>query len=355
MSHSPDPEERLAWALLHAAQVPARARAVVIEGGGPAHFLGAALRMRQSRFAFIETEVRARLRRFVDEGGHILGGPAPAELGRLDRASSPPLCAYARGAPALLQRTPAVAVIGTRKPSADGQRRAQEIARGLAAAGVVVVSGGALGIDTCAHEAALAAGGTTVAVLGAPVGHPAEPPRQVRALFDPGTAGRVCAVAVHAAGVAMAKGLFVSRNRYIAALSDAVIVVEGRRQSGTLHTARAAKKMGIDVYAVPGPPEDEGCRAPNQLLAHGAARALLDVADVVRAVGGTPPGRAPPARAGAAPGGLLAYLAERGGEASVDEVAAGLGWPVHKVQQEALHQELFGAVEREGVALRLRS
>jgi len=168
---------------------------------------------------------------------------------------------YLRGAP--LTDGPAVAIVGARAASGTGMERAHRIARHLAGRGVAVVSGGALGIDGAAHRGALAAGGRTTVVLGG--GVDVAYPRRHAPLFREVLARGGSLVSLWPDGTEPRRGTFPQRNPLIAALADAVIVVEADVASGSLSTARAARELGRIVAAWPG---SRGCE---RLLAGGAA------------------------------------------------------------------------------------
>jgi len=168
---------------------------------------------------------------------------------------------YLRGAP--LGDEPAVAIVGARAATAAGMERAHRIARHLAGRGVHVVSGGALGIDGAAHRGALAAGGRTTVVLGS--GVDVSYPRRHAPLFREVLARGGSLVGLWPDGMQPRRGTFRQRNPLIAALADAVIVVEADVASGSLSTARAARELGRVVAAWPG---SRGCE---RLLAAGAA------------------------------------------------------------------------------------
>jgi DNA processing protein len=198
---------------------------------------------------------------------------------RDDRACPPIVCwsgALAHG--------PAVAVVGTRRASPDGLELARSLGRGLAAAGVTVVSGMALGIDSAAHEGALQAGGPTIAVLacGADVAYP----RSKRALH--------ARIREHGAvlseappGFVPRRWCFPARNRIIAGLASATIVVQAAVRSGSLITAELAMDLGRDVGAVPGSPLDWRSQGANALLRDGATvvRDAVDALDLALGVG----------------------------------------------------------------------
>jgi DNA processing protein len=168
---------------------------------------------------------------------------------------------YLRGA--ALSEGSAVAIVGARAASATGMERAHRIARHLAGRGVCVVSGGALGIDGAAHRGALAAGGRTTVVLGGgvDVAYPRRHAPLFRAVLERGGS----LVGLWPDGMQPRRGTFPQRNPLIAALADAVIVVEADVASGSLSTARAARELGRVVAAWPG---SRGCE---RLLRAGAA------------------------------------------------------------------------------------
>jgi DNA processing protein len=195
---------------------------------------------------------------------------------RLKEVSDPPPALYVRGA---VPDVPAVAVVGSRGASPSGIRAARALGRALGEVGVCVVSGLAVGVDAAAHEGALQTGGPTVGVLGC--GIDVVYPRVNRALFERvGDAGAL--VSEYYLGEPPLAWRFPARNRIIAGLGDAVVVVEAPQKSGALITARHATECGRDVWAVPGPLAVPECRGSNRLLADGAG-VLWDVVEFVEA------------------------------------------------------------------------
>jgi DNA processing protein len=177
---------------------------------------------------------------------------------------------------------PAVAVVGTRAPSGLGRRVAFETAKNLGKSGICVVSGLALGIDTAAHEGALAAGAPTVAVLGGGHGHFF--PRANRELGERIVAGGGAVISPYAPDWPARPGQFLQRNAIVAGLADGVVVVEAAERSGALNTASHAGNLGIPVMAFPGDvdrPKVAGCLA---LLRDGATL-VRDASDVMEAIG----------------------------------------------------------------------
>jgi len=161
----------------------------------------------------------------------------------------------------------AVAVVGARRPSPYGKEVARSVARGLAAAGVTVLSGMAMGIDAAAHRGAMDAGAPTVAVLAGAAELPY--PAGARALHA-GIRGLGAVVSELPPGTRTRRWMFPARNRLIAALGVMTVVVEARPGSGALLTARCAAELGRRLGAVPGRITSPLARGPHQLLREGA-------------------------------------------------------------------------------------
>ena len=194
-----------------------------------------------------------------------LGHPSYPE--RLLRLQKPPPVVWVQGELQLLDRK-ALAVVGSRRCTPYGRGIASALGRGCAERQALLVSGGAHGIDTAAHRGALDAGGPTVAVLAQGLER------------DPGgDAGALLARIRREGGVLLTERLpqepatrwaFPRRNRLIAALAQATVVVEAGLRSGALYTAQAALELGIDVYAVPGRIDTPASQGSNALLLEGA-------------------------------------------------------------------------------------
>jgi DNA processing protein len=181
------------------------------------------------------------------------------------------------------------AIVGGRRASALRRATARSLATGLASAGVCVVSGGAIGIDAAAHSGALDGGGHTVVVLGC--GPDVPYPRRNVELFRRVREGGGTMLTEHPPGARPLAAHFLPRNRLIAALSGAVVVVEAALGSGSLSTARAAGSRGTgQVLAVPGAPWDRGAAGCNDLIRDGATlvRGLDDVLEALAVTGGGP-------------------------------------------------------------------
>lgn len=178
-------------------------------------------------------------------------------------------------------RRPAVAIVGTRKPTAYGQEVTYRLAYDLAKRGVVIVSGMALGVDGIAHRAALEAGGTTIAVQAN--GLSRLYPASHRQLGEDIIRGGGAIVSEYEPDTPARIYTFLERNRIVSALSDAVIITEAAAKSGTLNTASHALEQGKEVFVVPGnitSPLSAGC---NRLLKQGAAPATCaeDILEVI--------------------------------------------------------------------------
>jgi DNA processing protein len=210
---------------------------------------------------------------------------------RLRAIFDPPPALHLRGAgdPALLDER-SVAVVGARSCSPYGAQIARMLGRELAAAGLVVVSGLARGVDGEAHRGALEARGLTVAVLGCGIDrdYPASNAQLSRRIEESGLV-----VSEYEAGVEPAPWRFPARNRIIAGLSEAVVVVEARERSGALITADFALEEGRDVLAVPGEITSALSAGTNALLKLGAAP-LTATADILDLLGIEPPEGDPP-------------------------------------------------------------
>lgn len=253
-----------------------------------------------------------------------------------------PLVLFVRGDPAALSTEPMLSVVGARRSSREGRSLARRWCRFLGERGVAITSGMAYGIDTAAHLGALDAGGVTVAVLGCGLMHPLEPrARDLAARI----AERGALVSEYAPGQAPRPELFPRRNRIIAGLSVATLVVEAGLASGSLITARAAADAGRDVLAVPGSVLaglHAGC---HQLIRDGAV--LVESAEQVLDELGIR-GRAAPKStyrpADAAEARVLAALRE--GPVHLDRLAEDCGLTVPQLSPILLALELRGVVER---------
>jgi len=258
-------------------------------------------------------------------GARALSGSLPDFPPGLRDLADPPSEIFVRGGdlPAVAQ---AVAIVGSRAASPYGMDQARRLAGDLARIGIVIVSGLARGIDAAAHRGALEAGGRTVAVI--PSGLDAITPRHHLELAE-AIAERGALLSEWSSGPPRGTGVFVQRNRLIAALSAATVVVEAAARSGALSTAAHAMRLGRPVLAVPGDVDRETARGCHALLRRGA-RVCEQAADVLAAIDQAHP-RAPSIEAGpnaATPESrILLALDEIPRTVDVLAAASGLGVP----------------------------
>ncbi len=205
---------------------------------------------------------------------------------RLRRLHDAPQQLFYKGAdPSHLLQAPAVALVGSRKMTPYGRAVTELLAAELARAGVVIISGLALGVDSAAHRACLEAGGITIAVL------PSSPdviyPASHRELADQIVLQGGALLSEYGERTSPKQYTFIARNRIIAALADAVIVTEAAEKSGALHTADFALDLGIPVMAVPGNITSTMSGGTNRLIQTGALP-VTSALDILDALGITP-------------------------------------------------------------------
>jgi DNA processing protein len=305
-----------------------------------AHLVG---EPRSARFASFKAgfDGRAELERLARLGFRFLARSDPGFPQPLRAIHDPPPGLFVRGdeETALLVR-PAVAIVGSRACSAYGRQIARSLGRELAAAGLVVVSGLARGVDSEAHRGALEASGSTVAVLGCGIDrdYPAanrELARQVAAT------GLI--VSEYAPGVEPAPWRFPARNRIVAGLCAATVVVEARERSGALITADFALEEGREVFAVPGEITSALSAGSNALLRLGATP-LTCAEDVLESFGLAAPERRDP-ELGSTATRVLERVRE--GAAAADEIARATGLGAGQLAATLTELELAGAVTQE--------
>lgn len=277
----------------------------------------------------------------------------PRELAEIE---APPDELWTRGRLELLARTPRVAIVGSRSPTAYGEAQARRFAAALAVAGVTIVSGLARGVDQAAHEAALDAGGATIAVLGSGVDRPWPAGELTERIaregvllseFGPGTPPR--------------RQHFPQRNRVISGLSHAVVVIEAAHASGSLITAHWAADQNRLVFALPGRVDHPMARGCHRLIREGATL-VENPGEVLEELGltaGTEPDPLHSTRSRDAPvgaqvdgGGALGELharlleALRGETLTADELGERTGQGLADVLTALVELELAGGVVR---------
>ena len=306
--------------------------------------------------------LKAALAWVNEDGNQLLTLADAAYPQSLLEIADPPPVLYVKGDPALLAR-PALAMVGARTPTAQGEANAKAFADSLAAAGLVIVSGLAQGIDAAAHRGALAAeGGGTIAVIGTGIDrvYPAS-----NAALAHEIAVRGVIISEFPLGTPPARWNFPRRNRLIAGLSLGVLVVEATLESGSLITARLAAEAGREVFAIPGSIHSPQARGCHRLIREGAKliETAEDVLEELRGrIGGELPRRHTAARvsprqslpATAVP--VPAHLAPEairvlealGGEAcDIDTLALATGLAIEVLQAHLLTLELEGLVVRQ--------
>jgi len=256
--------------------------------------------------------------------------------------ADPPLLLYTQGDVRLLGN-PCVAIVGSRNPTPQGAENAHAFAEHLGRAGLTIVSGLALGIDGAAHGGALAAGASTIAVVG--TGLDRIYPRKHRDLAHR-IAERGLIVSEFELGTPPLAANFPQRNRIIAGLCLGTLVVEAALESGSLITARHAVEAGRDVFAIPGSihsPQSRGCHA---LIKQGA-KLVDDVRDVLDELRWTMLAAASPSAVPAATEVADPLLTAMGYEpVELDQLQARTGWPTARLSASLLELELAGRVAR---------
>ena len=196
----------------------------------------------------------------------------------------PPYLLYYAGRLSCLQ-LPAIALVGTRTPSHYGMEMAASIARDLSKAGVCVISGLARGIDAAVHQAVLEAEGHTIGVLGSGINVPYPPEHRNMLRKIAGGIGLV--ISEYPLNAAPVDYHFPHRNRIISGLSMGTVFVEGKIQSGGMHTVHSALMQGREVFAVPGKVGTIGSEGPHAILREGA-RIVTCAQDLLDDLGITP-------------------------------------------------------------------
>ena len=261
----------------------------------------------------------------------------PAELEDLQENAPPHL--WTRGSLDVFAIRPRVAIVGTRRATSYGQRVTRELAAALVRAGACIVSGLARGIDGTAHRAALDHGGATIAVLGTGL-YEVFPPAHRELQHTIGARGLLVTELEHDEhGM---KFTFPKRNRLIAALCEATIVVEAPEQSGALNTADHAAMLGRTVAAVPGPIDQPQSVGTNKLILDGAM-ILTSIEDALALVGLTRPPRTP--RGSPSGDDALVWSALGDGPLDIDTLCSRSGLPAAGCMAAVTRLELAGSIE----------
>lgn len=289
-THSPDNNELKYWlALLHAPGLGSVGIGKLLEVAGTPQALFSKEFIGHKQ---LPNEIRAYLRspdwRSVDrdlewasqEGRHILTQNDSRYPQLLIETSNPPVLLFIHGDPEILGR-PQLAIVGSRNPTASGRQTAGGFARFLAASGIVITSGMAIGIDAAAHQGALEAGGKTIAVTGTGLDrvYPARHRDLAHHITEQGAL-----VSEFPPETKPLPGNFPRRNRIISGLSLGTLVVEAAVQSGSLITARQAAEQGREVFAIPGSIHNPLARGCHSLIRQGA-KLVETAADIIEELG----------------------------------------------------------------------
>ena len=223
----------------------------------------------------------------TNKGIRIVTFQEKAYPNRLKNTYDPPMVLYCKGKIPDWEACPVIGIVGTRKATPYGMKTAYRFGTTVTACGALVVSGAAAGIDAMAMEGALAAGGSTVGVLGC--GVDVVYPAKNRKLFEE-TAVRGCLISEYPPKTQADAWHFPQRNRIISGISNGLLVVEAPQKSGALISARHAHEQGREVFAVPGNVDEPACAGSNALLQDYAIAALSGW-DVVKEYQGLYPGR----------------------------------------------------------------
>ncbi|ENY72469.1 DNA protecting protein DprA [Aeromonas diversa CDC 2478-85] len=333
---------------------PVTAWKLLEEVGGNVATLRASPAETLSRWGLTRTQIQALHHPSTDPSAllawceaphhHLLTPDHPCYPLRLRAIPAAPLLLWCIGEPERLMQ-PQLAMVGSRHPTHVGLEMARRLSGELVAAGMTITSGLALGIDGASHQAALAAGGSTVAVLGS--GLERVYPRRHQALFEQILAEGGALVSEFEPTQGPLAEHFPRRNRIISGLSLGTLVVEAAEQSGSLITARFALEQGREVFAVPGTPMNPQAAGCNRLIQQGA-KLVTSAADIVEELGwmseGTPLSTVlrvePKSRLPEA--GLLDNVDYE--VTSVDVVAARARLPVEAVLGQLIELELEGKV-----------
>jgi DNA processing protein len=309
----------------------------LMDGGAPRALLDTATKLARAEAQItVERVTTAGWRWLIPGDGHYPG--------LLAATSDPPLGLFVRGR---LDDRPTVAIVGSRKATPYGLQVARLLGEELGKAGVVMVSGMARGADEAAHRGALAVGGPSWAVWGTGPDR-IYPPEHGKLAEELAATGAL--ITEYPPGTPPRRHHFPERNRILAGLARAVVVVEAAARSGALVTARLAMEEGREVLAVPGNIFSELSVGPNTLLRVGA-RPLLTPRDLFDAIGCEPPAGSE----ASTDEGLLRFIGA--GEAlTADEIAARAKVAVAEVLGDLLALELAGEVSRraDGQYSRLR-
>ena len=264
------------------------------------------------------------------------------------RISDMPLVLYCTGDPRWLNEPGTVGIVGSRKPTEYGLNAAADIGGELAKNGAVIVSGLADGLDSAGHRAAVKNDCPTIAVMGVPIDrtYPA-----ANAALRQQIERKGCVISEYPPySEYVGPNCFLQRNRLIAALSSAVLVVEAREKSGTMSTVAHAERYGKPVYAVPGSIYSPNSAGTNGLLRDGRARAVAGAADLLAALGlhtrqASPAAAKQPAPLSDTERRVLACIGPK--PVGIEELCVSTGLPMSALLGTLMKLELTGRVYKQ--------
>jgi DNA processing protein len=334
----------LFWQLFLAAELPAAKSRVLLEGVGsslldPVDYLRTFRGFSTAERKRVEASERVDLEAVLKSGADVFTEDRFSAVA-MEASEWLPPALFVKGRPDALHH-PTVGIVGTRSATAYGRACAQKFAESLARAGVTIVSGGALGIDAAAHLGALAVGGATVAVLAGGIEHTY--PTVHRAMFRD-ICENGCLVSQFAVGSMLREDKFLARNVTIAALCQALLVVQAPTRSGALSTANATAEMGREVFVVPANIDGNHFRGSFNLIRDGAT--LVYHPDQILEALALRPGlepELPPAE------GIAALIVATLGmePISAERIVEQTGFPAGDVLAELTMLELEGRVMRD--------
>lgn len=297
--------------------------------------------------------LREKLDYFYSQKG-FLCTPLDKTNTRLFKIPNAPLVFFGRFNPSCMKKMTQVAVVGARDACENGLNWSRSLSSHLASRNINVISGGALGIDHAAHQGALNQHGTTCVVSGLACSL-RDKAQNIAREYDH---DRMAIIYPFGPFFPQAKYMFVERNKYVVALADALIVVQGREGSGTLHTVKFAETQKIPIYAVPGAVNNPLSYVPNMLLQNERARAIADFEQITQAIvtNGT---KAPKKQKKATDliantvlseslPELLLLIKNNGNSLSMPEILALSGKSFSAMQKELLEFELAGRIIKQG-------
>ena len=291
---------------------------------------------------------RAFARRCAARNIRILPYDDPDYPLAFSRIPDMPLVLYCTGDPLWLNEPGAVGMVGSRRPTEYGLQAAADLGSGLAKNGAIIVSGLADGLDSAGHRAAVKNDCPTIAVMGVPIDrtYPA-----ANAALRQKIERKGCVISEYPPySEYIGPTCFLQRNRLIAALSSAVLVVEAREKSGTMSTVAHAERYGKPVYAVPGSIYSPNSAGTNGLLRDGRARAVAGAADLLAALGLHTRQAAPAAAKQSAPLSdterrVLACIGPK--PVGIEELCVSTGLPMSALLGTLMKLELTGRVYKQ--------